>query len=83
MLFRSVHGSAPDIAGQGIAYPLGMILSAAMMLRYSLDLNEEAIAIEEAVEKSLEAGYYTSDLNIENGKQVGTKEMTEIVIGNI
>lgn len=82
-LYEPVHGSAPDIAGQGIANPLGMILSAAMMLRYSLDLNEEAVAIEKAVEKSLEAGYYTSDLKIENGKQVGTKEMTEIVIGNI
>lgn len=82
-LYEPVHGSAPDIAGQGIANPLGMILSAAMMLRYSLDLNEEAIAIEEAVEKSLEAGYYTADLNIEDGQQVGTKEMTEIVIRNL
>lgn len=82
-LFEPIHGSAPDIAGQGIANPLGMILSTAMMLRYSFDLNEEAEAIEQAVEKSLEAGYFTADLSIEGGKQVGTKEMTEIVIRHI
>src|SRR5690625_2686100 len=79
-LYEPVHGSAPDIAGKGIANPLGMILSAAMMLRYSLNLDEEATAIEKAVEKSLDQGYYTADLHIEDGKQVGTKEMTEIVI---
>src|SRR5690625_2887974 len=79
-LYEPIHGSAPDIAGKGIANPLGMILSAAMMLRYSLNLDEEATAIEKAVEKSLDQGYYTADLHIEDGKQVGTKEMTEIVI---
>lgn len=78
-LYEPVHGSAPDIAGQGIANPLGMILSAAMMLRYSFDLQEEADAIEKAVEMSLEQGYHTADLSVKNGKQVGTKEMTEIV----
>ncbi|MEI3604218.1 3-isopropylmalate dehydrogenase [Pseudogracilibacillus sp. SE30717A] len=82
-LFEPVHGSAPDIAGKGIANPLGMILSAAMMLRYSFNLNEEASLIEHAVEKSLEQGYHTSDLNIKDGKQVNTKEMTEIVIRNL
>src|SRR5699024_12269996 len=55
-LDEPVHGSAPDIAGKGIANPLGMILSAAMMLRYAFDLNEEAEKIENAVEKALEAG---------------------------
>lgn len=82
-LYEPVHGSAPDIAGKGIANPLGMILSAAMMLRYSFDLNDEAEIIERAVEKSLEQGYHTRDLNIIDGKQVGTKEMTEIVISNL
>jgi len=82
-LYEPVHGSAPDIAGKGIANPLGMILSAAMMLRYSFDLNEEANAIEQAVEKSLEQGYHTADLNIIDGKQVNTNEMTEIVIENL
>lgn len=82
-LYEPVHGSAPDIAGKGIANPLGMILSAAMMLRYSFDLNEEAERIEQAVEKSLEQGYHTADLNINNGKEVDTKKMTEVVISNL
>src|SRR5699024_9230232 len=56
-LYEPIHGSAPDIAGKGIANPLGMILSAAMMLRYSFGLNEEAEVIERAVEQSLEAGF--------------------------
>ncbi len=82
-LYEPIHGSAPDIAGKGIANPLGMILSAAMMLRYSLNMNDEAEVIEKAVEQSLEAGYYTADLSIENGTQVGTEEMTDIVISHI
>jgi len=82
-LYEPVHGSAPDIAGKGIANPLGMILSAAMMLRYSFHLNEEATAVENAVEKSLEQGYHTADLSIDGGKQVGTKEMTDIVLSNL
>lgn len=82
-LYEPVHGSAPDIAGKGIANPLGMILSAAMMLRYSFDLQKEADAVEKAVETSLEKGYHTADLNVKNGTKVGTKEMTEIVISHI
>ena len=82
-LYEPIHGSAPDIAGKGVANPLGMILSAAMMLRYAFDLNEEAEAIERAVELSLEQGYHTGDLKIEDGKQVGTKEMTAVVIDNL
>lgn len=82
-LYEPVHGSAPDIAGKGIANPLGMILSAAMMLRYSFELNEEATVIENAVEKSLEQGIHTADLDIKDGKRVGTKEMMETVIGNM
>lgn len=82
-LYEPVHGSAPDIAGKGIANPLGMILSAAMMLRFSFDLQEEADAIERAVDEALKAGYHTTDLSVENGKQVGTEEMTKIVIEKI
>lgn len=79
-LYEPVHGSAPDIAGKGIANPLGMILSVALMLRYSFNLDEEASAIESAVNETLKAGYYTADLNIKNGTKVGTSEMTELVV---
>src|SRR5699024_3982898 len=65
-LYEPVHGSAPDIAGKGIANPLGMILSAAMMLRYSFGMNKEAEIIENAVEESLDQGYHTADLHIHN-----------------
>jgi len=82
-LYEPVHGSAPDIAGKGIANPLAMILSAAMMLRHSFQMKEEADAIEQAVNRALDNGYHTVDLDIPNGKQVGTKEMTEIVIENL
>ena len=82
-LFEPVHGSAPDIAGEGIANPLGMILSAAMMLRYAFNLNDEAEAIERAVEAALEAGYHTGDLSIESGTKLNTKEMTAQVIAYI
>lgn len=82
-LYEPVHGSAPDIAGKGIANPLGMILSAAMMLRYSFDLDEEATAIENAVNSTLEQGYHTGDLDIKDGTLVGTDDMTNKVIENI
>lgn len=82
-LYEPVHGSAPDIAGKGIANPLGMILSASMMLRYSFGLEEEADAIEAAVSQSLKDGYHTADLSIKDGKVVGTKEMTEVVVDRI
>ncbi|GAB3069058.1 3-isopropylmalate dehydrogenase [Virgibacillus ainsalahensis] len=82
-LYEPVHGSAPDIAGEGIANPLGMILSVALMLRHSFQLEEEANEIERAVNECLEQGYYTADLHINDGKQVGTKEITEVVVKNI
>jgi len=82
-LYEPVHGSAPDIAGKGIANPLGMILSAALMLRHSFHMEDEATAIENAVSESLEEGYHTADLKIEGGKQVGTKEITKIVIDKL
>ncbi|MFZ3577292.1 3-isopropylmalate dehydrogenase [Virgibacillus sp. DJP39] len=82
-LYEPVHGSAPDIAGKGIANPLGMILSVALMLRFSFEMEEEASEIEKAVNECLEQGYHTLDLNIKGGKQVGTKEITEIVVENL
>lgn len=82
-LYEPVHGSAPDIAGQGIANPLGMILSAALMLRHSFELEAEADLIEKAVNEALEQGYYTADLYIEEGQQVGTKEMTDVILKNL
>ena len=75
-LYEPVHGSAPDIAGKGIANPLGMILSAAMMLRFSFGLEEEASAVEHAVENALEDGFHTADLSIANGTELTTEEMT-------
>src|SRR5699024_1950456 len=75
-LYEPVHGSAPDIAGKGIANPLGMILSAAMMLRFSFGLEEEASAVEHAVENALEDGLHTADVSITNGTELTTEEMT-------
>ena len=76
-LYEPSGGSAPDIAGKGIANPIATILSAAMMLRYSFDLDQEADAIEAAVEKVLEEGYRTIDIMSEGMTQIGTKEMGE------
>ena len=73
-LYEPSHGSAPDIAGQNKANPIATILSAAMMLRYSLDLDKEADAVETAVQKVLTAGYRTGDIMSEGCKLVGTKE---------
>jgi 3-isopropylmalate dehydrogenase len=61
-LYEPIHGSAPDIAGKGIANPLGTILAAAMLLRHSLKLEDEAAAIKAAVETTLEAGHRTADI---------------------
>lgn len=82
-LYEPIHGSAPDIAGKGIANPLGTILSAAFMLRDSFGLGTEADAIEEAVSKTLEQGYHTPDLNVQNGTEVSTQELTKRVIENL
>ena len=75
-LYEPIHGSAPDIAGQGIANPISMILSVAMMLRYSFGRYEDADRIEEAVEATLAAGILTRDI----GGEASTKEMTEAII---
>lgn len=79
-LYEPVHGSAPDIAGKGIANPFGMILSAALMLRHSFKMEEEAKAIEESVSECLNQGYHTPDLHVKDGKQTGTQEVTKIVV---
>lgn len=82
-LYEPVHGSAPDIAGQNIVNPLAMILSAAMMLKYSFHLSEEAEAVEAAVDNALKDGIHTSDLDFEGGRKVGTEEMVEAVMSYI
>ena len=78
-LYEPSHGSAPDIAGQNKANPIATILSAAMMLRYSLDLDKEADAVETAVQKVLTEGYRTGDIMSEDMKLVGCKEMGSLV----
>ena len=78
-LYEPSHGSAPDIAGQNKANPIATILSAAMMLRYSLDLDKEADAVETAVQKVLTDGYRTGDIMSDGCKLVGTKEMGDLV----
>jgi 3-isopropylmalate dehydrogenase len=78
-LYEPVHGSAPDIAGKDIANPLASILSVAMMLRYSFDLEEHAVRIERAVREVLRKGYRTADLVEPGTRRVGTEEMGEAV----
>ena len=78
-LYEPSGGSAPDIAGKGIANPIATILSASMMLRYSFDLDEEADAVERAVEMVLKEGYRTIDIMSEGKKQIGTKEMGDLI----
>lgn len=82
-LYEPSHGSAPDIAGKGIANPIATILSAAMMLRYSFDLDKEAAAIEAAVRQVLKEGYRTADIMAKNMKQVGTEEMGRLICERI
>lgn len=78
-LYEPIHGSAPDIAGKGIANPIATILSVAMMLKYSFDLQDEAKAIEDAIDKVLKAGYRTSDIARNDEKAIKTNEMTELI----
>ena len=79
-LYEPIHGSAPDIAGQDIANPIGTILSAAMMLRYSFDMKSEAEAIENAVSKYLDAGYRTADIMSEGMTLVGCKQCGDLIV---
>ena len=84
-MYEPSHGSAPDIAGQNIANPIATILSAAMMLRYSFDLDQEAKDVEDAIEKVLKEGYRTIDIMPQAGestegiKQVGTAKMGDLI----
>lgn len=78
-LYEPSHGSAPDIAGKNIANPIATILSAAMMLRYSLDLDDAAGAIEKAVAKVLKEGYRTTDIMSEGMTLVGTDKMGDLI----
>lgn len=78
-LYEPSHGSAPDIAGKNIANPIATILSAAMLLRYSFDLDKEAEFIETAVKKVLSEGYRTIDIMSEGCKQVSTTEMGDLI----
>ena len=78
-LYEPIHGSAPDIAGQDIANPIGTILSAAMMLRFSFDMAAEADAIEEAVSRVLDAGYRTGDIFSAGCTKVGCSEMGKLI----
>ena len=82
-LYEPSHGSAPDIAGKGIANPIATILSAAMMLRFSFALDKEAEAVENAVKKVLAGGYRTADIMAEGMKQTGTKEMGDLICSQI
>jgi 3-isopropylmalate dehydrogenase len=79
-LYEPSHGSAPDIAGKGIANPLATILSAAMMLRYSLNQPEAADRIESAVQQVLGRGFRTPDIWSEGTQKVGTREMGDAVV---
>ena len=79
-LYEPIHGSAPDIAGQGIANPLGTILSVAMLLRHSLGLEQEANSVEAAVESVLNQGYRTRDIAGQGMSTVGTQKMGDLVV---
>lgn len=79
-LYEPIHGSAPDIAGRGIANPCGMIASAAMLLRHSLDLEEEATLVEQALQQVIASGARTADLATGAEEVLSTAEMTEAII---
>ncbi|MFW5708652.1 MAG: 3-isopropylmalate dehydrogenase [Chloroflexota bacterium] len=82
-LYEPVHGSAPDIAGKDIANPVGMVLSVAMLLRYSLNLEDDATAIEAAVEQVLNDGYRTRDLATAGTHVVGTLDFAQAIIDRL
>lgn len=79
-LYETIHGSAPDIQGLGIANPSATVLSAAMLLRHSLHEEEAARAIESAVEQALNVGWRTADLYKDGFKKADTKTMTQVII---
>ena len=82
-MYEPIHGTAPDIAGKGIANPIGSILSTAMMLRLSFGMADEADSIESAVESVLSEGYRTADISADGGDVVGTTQMGDVIAGQI
>lgn len=82
-IYEPIHGSAPDIAGQGIANPVGTILSVAMLLRHSLGLEAEAVLIENAVDQVISSGHRTIDLASDDQESLSTLAMSEAIINNI
>ena len=82
-IYEPIHGSAPQIAGQDKANPIATIMSVAMMLRYSFDMEEGALDVERAVSKVLDKGYRTEDI-MEDGKNlVGTDKMGDLIVAEI
>jgi 3-isopropylmalate dehydrogenase len=79
-MYEPIHGSAPDIAGQDKANPIAIILSAAMMLRFSFELEKEANVIEKAVAQVLAQSYRTADIMSHRKRLVGTKEMGRLIV---
>ena len=82
-LYEPSHGSAPDIAGKDIANPIATVLSAAMMLRYTFDLDKEADSIEQAVKKVLEDGFRTGDIMSAGCTKVGCSQMGDLLAERI
>ena len=82
-MYEPVHGSAPDIAGKDMANPMATILSAAMMLRYTFGLGEEADAVEKAVKKVLADGHRTHDIAGDGEKAIGTEAAGRLIVENI
>ena len=82
-LYEPVHGSAPDIAGKGIANPIATILSFAMALKYSLNLDKEAIMLEKSVQNVLDEGLRTKDILSKGTREVSTSEMGDAIISKL
>ena len=82
-MYEPVHGSAPDIAGKGLAKPLAELLSLSMLLRYSFDMEDEANLVDEAVSRALDAGPRTPDIMADGREKVGTKGMMDLVINKL
>ncbi|MET0485605.1 MAG: 3-isopropylmalate dehydrogenase [Candidatus Rokuibacteriota bacterium] len=82
-LYEPVHGTAPDIAGQGIANPIAAVLSAAMLMRYSLNMGRDADCVDAAVSRVLEQGHRTRDIAGPGGKSIGTREMGDLIVGEL
>ena len=82
-LYEPIHGSAPDIAGKGIANPIGAILSLAMLLRHSYGLEAEAQTVEQAVDATLASGHHTADLSLNESDSLKTNEIRDIIVGHI